>query len=282
MPSSFLSQGHLLSIQWSWNWISIAADRGFDPLGIRKYKIHRPKSAGDSPSNELVRTAILTTLLKRFTLEPFTLYFLYTVAVWFGMSFRTAPPSFGTTVVQLFEAAILGSFSTVPASFLSCLPCSDDILFCSLHGACHYFPRLYFLHKQHHEFKATTSFTAEYASLFENVVVTFTPMVLLPIVQGHHFAVLLMVVAIRLIRTYVLHSGYFIPWVMSEVVLHHGPLPSRNLLQLTMNLDWHHSRNIGNYGDSPLFDLIFGTYNQSWFDDLKARRGAGKKLVKSS
>lgn len=100
------------------------------------------------------------------------------------------------------------------------------------------------------EYIATTGFAAEYAHPIEALIGNQLPALLVPIAFGFQFDLWLWFLAFRLIRTYVTHCGYSIPFLIPGNVVHH---------------DIHHTVNVGNYGGTPFFDLLFGTYNTKWF-----------------
>jgi sterol desaturase/sphingolipid hydroxylase (fatty acid hydroxylase superfamily) len=128
----------------------------------------------------------------------------------------------------------------------------NDFLFYLCHLALHRSARLYkHVHSVHHEFIATTGFAAEYAHPLESIVGNQLPAVIVSLLLGFPFDVWLFWLAFRLLRTYLTHSGYAIPFLMPHNAIHH---------------DIHHAKSFNNFGGTPLPDLIFGTYNKDWFD----------------
>jgi hypothetical protein len=66
---------------------------------------------------------------------------------------------------------------------------------------------------------------------------------------GFHTLLFIWWITLRLLRTYIVHSGYAIPFLMGSNCIHH---------------DYHHQYTSGNFGGTPLMDYLVGTYNDKW------------------
>jgi sterol desaturase/sphingolipid hydroxylase (fatty acid hydroxylase superfamily) len=208
----------------------------FDKLRfLSAFKIRRPKGAGNAPSDELLARALRQQLISHLVTQTASLWFLFLVFV-----------RHGSTWVPLESAQLTRVAWQVTLAALV-----NDLLFYACHVALHSFPLLYKrVHSVHHQFVATTGFAAEYAHPLEAFLGNQLPAIIVPVLLGFQFDVWLYWLALRLLRTYLTHSGYRIPLLMGGNAVHH---------------DWHHTKQLGNYGGTPLFDLVFGTYNAHWF-----------------
>eukprot|EP00035_Acanthoeca_spectabilis_P005422 m.113471 g.113471 ORF g.113471 m.113471 type:complete len:267 (+) comp13021_c0_seq5:3216-4016(+) len=125
-----------------------------------------------------------------------------------------------------------------------------DTLFYFTHRALHH-PWLYAaIHKKHHEYKATNVWASEYFGVIDllcNVMPGVVPALLL----GSHFAVFLTFTALRGYQTVQSHAGYDLPFDP----LNRGPFHGG-----ARRHDFHHSHNVGCYGDwTPFWDWMLGT-----------------------
>merc|ERR1711916_22844 len=196
---------------------------------LPQYKIERPKSAGSQPSKELVIKSLKKQLFSHIFVQiPSLYYLLFPLFSHFGSSWNISEShSFFRNVVLLCFTALV-----------------NDLMFYSFHVMLHH--RWFYkrIHAQHHEYKASTGFAAEYAHPVESLLGNQLPTIMVPLLAGMNFQLLLMWIFCRLVRTHVTHSGYKIPLLMPGNAIHH---------------DIHHTSNIGNLGGTPLFDCVFGT-----------------------
>jgi len=226
-------------IAWSFNFLSYYSDKaisaGRDPFGLKRFKLSRPHFAGASPSEDLVWKSIHESKSPRKSLELGVLFLLqFPLAKYFGIAFRGSLPSFATIAIQIF-----------------CFLVATDFIFYWVHRVMH-MPRFYPYHKKHHEFKAVTGFSAEYEGAVEATFATILPVTLLPIFIGTHFAVLLGYVGLKMVRNYLGHGGYAVPWLSETASRHH---------------DAHHLYSVGNFATCPFWDLVFGTAEPHWLSE---------------
>ena len=114
------------------------------------------------------------------------------------------------------------------------------------------------VHKQHHEFKATTVWASEYFGIID-FVFNVLPGVVPALMLRAHFAVLMLFTALRMWQTVQSHSGYDLPYDPFNRGVFHGGARRH---------DFHHSHNHGCYADFlPFWDWLCGTdkaYNAFW------------------
>ena len=137
---------------------------------------------------------------------------------------------------------------------------TEDFLFYWLHRLSHTKLVYHYVHKQHHEFNHTVSYAAAYCKwpeyLFGN---------LLPAVAGAkflanrmHLATYLMWMTFRVFESLDGHCGYEFPWSPYRLIPFSGSADFHN---------FHHEKNVGNYGSIfNIWDSICGT-NSSYFKD---------------
>ena len=233
-----------------------AADYGYDPLGLRRWKIVRPKSVGDRPPWDLVKKSIQQQVVLHLTLRIAGLFGIYHFAEWMGMGFRTAQmPSFVVASLQIFGYVAVSAF-----------------LIYFFHYCFHINKTLYKIHKMHHEYRSTNGFATEYNHPLEFIPFVQLPTTLVPVATGAHCYVWFAFIAIRVFLTYSEHSGYAVPFLFPDSTTLHGTL-SQSLHHPVAqdncaHLDAHHSRNVGNYSSSPLWDIVFDTYCTSFSASL--------------
>lgn len=160
----------------------------------RRYRL--PRRPAQEADPELIQRTVLEGSVSHLLVEPFTLWFVYDVFTYFGMSAEAADVPRPTVV--------FGQFLLQTAAL--------DFLFYVTHRALHH-PRLYKFHKKHHEYKGTVAFAAEHASLLEQVVSNQVPTALLGALMGVHMLVWWVWLAHRLWETYQTHSGYAFPFL---------------------------------------------------------------------
>jgi len=111
---------------------------------------------------------------------------------------------------------------------------------------------MYRFHKQHHEFKGTNGFAAEYSHPLEQTEGYFSSG-LAPLLMGVHTQVWLVWLGWRLWATYERHSGYsFANSFLGKLGLMHG--------HGALYHDLHHTEGTGNFGSSlDIWDVLAGT-----------------------
>ena len=165
------------------------------------------------------------------------------------------------------------SFDELPTTFtvikhlaFCCL--LDDLGFIFTHRILH-IPILYkHIHKVHHTYNQTIGITSEYAHpiefLFGNVLPVTLPYNLLG--KNIHFFTVLLWATTKLWNTTLTHSGYTFSWSPADWI----PFKCDSEYH-----DYHHNKNIGNFGGMLyVWDTIFG-YNEQYWKYIEVKR---KKL----
>jgi len=197
---------------------------------FQKFRVER------APINQTTDPELIKRTLKRgivsHLLQIPIFYVLYPLFEFCGMQINSPLPSFQTVFWQIIVCAFL-----------------NDAGFYFTHRWLHS-PSLYKIHKQHHEYHATIGFAAEYAHPFEQLLSNHLPFVIGPLLLGLHLWTWWIWLVWRLWKTYMAHSGYSFPsllpppfWTDTNVEFH----------------DFHHTHNKGNYGVSPLWDILLDT-----------------------
>ena len=89
-------------------WISNVLFVLFDDLHwLSSFKISRPRSAGDSPSKELIWKSIKKQLASHLIAQIPTLWLLFPVFTHFGSAWSVQPGMFWTNVWQVFVTAVV-------------------------------------------------------------------------------------------------------------------------------------------------------------------------------
>jgi len=153
----------------------------------------------------------------------------------------------------------------------------DDFVFYWTHRILHWDKIYGYIHKKHHEYVSSIGITAEYAHPLEFIFGNILPANTGKFILGnrmHAFTVILGT-WIKLFSVTEAHSGYAFPW--SPFFL--------NLFQIPTDYHaYHHLNYNGNYGNSMLFDVMYGTVNESFKENSKKecaeleRREVGGKL----
>lgn len=208
---------------------------------LASYKL--PRTPSQLPSLLLLQRTIIPQAVLQLTLLP--------LLTWYA-------------VLPLYERAGAASVESplpsvleVYASFLGCA-LTNQFGFYWAHRALHESPALYrAIHKQHHQYVGSIGFAAEYAHPVEAVLANMLPTMGFCVAFGVHPLVFVLWFSWRLEETYEAHSGYcFSNTWLGRVGLLHGHHASHH--------DFHHSRNVGNYG-SAFTDGLFGTMG-AWLD----------------
>ena len=204
----------------------------------QQYKM--PRKAAQEPSADLVSATLKKELLAHSITGPAIMVLLagpllrHTGGGAASVVLPSAVPSFGRMV------------ATFTVQFLL-----NEMLFYSGHRLLHT-PALYArIHKQHHSYKNTRSFAAEYAHVVEDVLTAYMPFLAGLVLMSAHFHIVFCWFLLRLTETYEGHSGY----CLRDSVL--GRLGLSHWRQAVFH-DHHHTVNMGNFG-WELLDYIFGT-----------------------
>ncbi|EGD82670.1 GTP binding protein 4 [Salpingoeca rosetta] len=209
-----------------------------DRFGIcSKHKIDRGSTP--EPSRALIAKTLRKSAVSHWVIQPISLYALFPLFLRMGMDVA-GPPAAGALVPMMCRFG----FSVLV----------NDALFYWTHRLLH-MPQLYArFHKQHHEYKATTGFAAEYASPLEQLLSNQLPVVVGPLLCRMTTTEWLVFLVWRLWRTYEDHSGYdFHNTFLGRLGLSHG--------YSAIYHDFHHSHNLGNFGGpaNAFWDHIGGT-----------------------
>jgi len=207
----------------------------WDRNGIfEKYKLDRTKAMG--PSEELIWKTKIEAAVGQALIGPVTLWFIYPLFKYFGCpDYRSQLPPASQLFVYFLFAFVF-----------------NDFFFYWAHRTVHSRALYKWIHKQHHEYKGTIGFAAEYASPLEQVFANQLPTIGGCLFSGAHLCVFLVWLAARMEETYEAHSGYcfYGTW------LHQIGLTNS---EHTAYHDFHHTGNRGNFGGCDWLDHLFGT-----------------------
>jgi len=185
---------------------------------------------------KLVVSTMTQGLLGKIVSGPILIY-----AVLFSMFKRRGMPVFDGPRPSVLKFYVHFMFSSLV----------NDIGFYWAHRAVHTSWIYGRIHKQHHEWKGTVSYAAEYAHPLESIVANFTPTLGGCLILGSHPLTLCVWLTERLRNTYEAHSGY---------AFQHPMLNRLGLVNWkgAANHDFHHTGNSGNFGPDWL-DWLCGT-----------------------
>eukprot|EP01084_Bolivina_argentea_P028518 53005_1 len=216
---------------------------------LQQYKIPRTKS--QLPSDELLYKTLTKAIFGQLIFEPLGIIFvLYPLFEYHGSKMRLSDDE-KPTFVYVFSIFILSQFLM-------------EWLFYFIHRSVHYRSLYGFIHKQHHEYKGSIGFAAEYAHPIEGLAANFYPTLVGCLHTGAHPLIFFVYLFWRLWETYEGHSGYAF----------YGTWPHKyfglTFADTALFHDYHHSRNIGNYG-GHIQDWLFGTDTgyQQWLIEWK-------------
>ena len=204
---------------------------------VQKYQILR-SNRPDLDANKLEKNmlldwhAIKEQLIGTFVVVPLGVWVLAPVLAWRGTDVCTHMPDTLHIVVHLV------------ALVLAC-----DTQFYWTHRLLHSKLLYRSIHKQHHEYKATNVWASEYFGVID-MILNILPGVIPAVLLGSHFSILLMFTVLRQWQTVQSHAGYNLPWWMDPC----------NIFDGARRHDFHHSHNMGCYGDwFPFWDQLCGT-----------------------
>lgn len=198
-----------------------------------KYKVQQDKY----PSPSLVKRAVIETLIIHFGVYMITSPLIITKLFY----------KFNTTNMH----APLPSIPRLLAELLVCFAVCDTQFYWG-HRLFHSVPFLYkHFHKKHHEFKVNTSIAAEYTGAPEQVLLNIPSALLGPLLFASHPITSGIFVALRMLESLEIHSGYHFPW---------APFGFFSFLHGGARFhEFHHSKNVGNFGVFRLWDRFMGT-----------------------
>jgi sterol desaturase/sphingolipid hydroxylase (fatty acid hydroxylase superfamily) len=216
-----------LTVFWGWN-ACLAVCYKYNLFHERRIQ------HGVNPAPELIRTCVMHLLMNHFLVQPIALYFLYPAFQYFGTTIRGPLPAAQIILRDLAVAALI-----------------NDTMFYWGHRMLHHRSIYKYIHKQHHEFKATIGIACEYAHPVEDVISNLIPTLSGCLIMGSHVLVFWLWLAIALTFTIDAHSGY------SFLISPFNKLP----FQVESDRhDFHHSHNVGCYGAAFRFwDSVMGT-----------------------
>lgn len=130
----------------------------------------------------------------------------------------------------------------------------EDFLFYWFHRLFHH-PKLYWIHKHHHEYRNTIAFAAQTAHPLEGITGSSIPLFLgfkvLSHFTGVHVITIWVFFTFRIIEGFDSHSGYEWGWGQAELI----PFNSGSAYH-----SFHHSHNVGNFSSFFKFwDSLCGT-----------------------
>ena len=108
-------------------------------------------------------------------------------------------------------------------------------------------------HKQHHEYKITVSIAALYNNPFDYLITNLIPALVCELLFSSHVHIFTSYIwhFYLVAQTSEVHSGYRFPWFPFGIYPFAADISYH---------DYHHSRNVGNYGNySMIWDTICGT-----------------------
>jgi len=199
-------------------------------LGLfQSYKI--PRQGFQNPSSELVRKTLIQVPLGHLFGHPFVY-----VVVFFIFKYAN---------VEMLKVEQLPTFLEFFINYIQ-ISLLCDLLHYILHRSFHEFSWLYPYHKQHHEYRATIGIASEYSSMVESVTVNLIPVYAGPAIFGK--ATILYWLGWVFLRTFEAveaHTGFDWGFLFGY--------------QTAEFHDFHHTKNIGNFGIGEFWDWIFAT-----------------------
>jgi sterol desaturase/sphingolipid hydroxylase (fatty acid hydroxylase superfamily) len=123
---------------------------------FKKYKIKR--ESYQIPSNKLIIKTAIGGYVSILLAQPIIAYYLYNLYTYFGTTINGNIPSFYTYFFQIMVCSLL-----------------NDVLFYFMHRILHHESIYFYIHKQHHEYRGSISYAAEYSHPIESVTANFIP-----------------------------------------------------------------------------------------------------------
>ena len=205
---------------------------------LQKYKL--PRKPSQEPSSELIWTTLKKELFAHTVTAPIIMVLLA------GPLLRHTGGGHDAAVLP----SSIPSASKMWPTFLVVFLLNESMFYCG-HRLLHQ-PSLYaIIHKQHHSYKGTRSFAAEYAHVVEDVLTAYIPYLAGLVLMGAHYHVVFIWFLYRLTETYEAHSGYCLKGsYLDKLGLSHW--------RSAIHHDHHHTANLGNFG-SEFMDYIGGT-----------------------
>jgi len=204
---------------------------------FERHKIDRePHQLG---SWEQVKATLRDAFVGRVVLAPFIMYIVMCWVLYLRgmlqMTFVFTRP----TVSELYVSFLVASLVNTVGFYFAHRMLHSSFLYAKIH-------------KQHHEWKGTVSYSAEYAHPAEQLLANYLPTFGGCLLLGVHPWIFCIWVCERLRETYEAHSGY-------AFKIH----PLIEFLNITCaenaaEHDFHHTHNSGNFGSGPM-DWLCGT-----------------------
>jgi len=214
---------------------------------LQKYKIQKDKY----PPQPLVTRAFVDAFVSHFV------FFLghYIITPMF-QKFNTTDMRAPLPSLPRFLGELLIAFAICDAQFYW------------VHRLLHSHPFLYkSFHKRHHEFNVNTSVAAEYATFWDHLVLNHPSALLGPLLVASHPITTGTFIALRMVESLEIHSGYHFPW---------SPFGFFSFIHGGARFhEFHHSKNVGNYGVFRLWDRVMGTdvaYNNATAEANKTKQ----------
>ena len=188
------------------------------------------------PSKDLLTHLGIEQAISQLVVGPVVAYYGYRVFQQFSLDLDAPLPSYLDSMINFAVFFVV-----------------NDVLFYWAHRLLHSKTLYKRIHKQHHEFRGSVGYAAEYAhfleGIFSNQLPTFAGIFVIPSLHPLFFFVW---IAIRLQETYECHSGYcfFLKNRWLDMLLGKS-------YQCVFH-DFHHTYNQGNFGAFWL-DWLFGT-----------------------
>jgi len=174
--------------------------------------------------------------------------------------------------VKYLGLSVPYTYETMPAWYsilprmLFCLICEDTWHFWA-HRMLHH-PKLYWIHKLHHQFNVPFGLAAEYAHPLETIILGVGFFIPLPFVCNHLF-IFWAWLAVRMLQTIEVHSGFYFPYFNPLYLL-----PGYGGVRFH---DFHHSYFNANFASTFMWwDWLCGT-SQPFYTHEEKRKAAEKK-----